>query len=184
MSAQKNGLKTKNMRKIVTILLIIVLAVGSGMPAEATQKKVNSAAVTGLVNEYHMEEGFTTVSVGSFGVGMIKALARMSAQTEEERQAIALMDKLNKVLVIEYNDASQEVRESFGRKVNALFDGAEKIIEIKEDGSTVNIYGTFADDGDSIDDLIMFIPEDCTMICLFGSISAQKVADLMAAANE
>lgn len=172
------------MRKIITILLIGILAVGSGMPAEATQKKVNSAAVTGLVNEYHMEEGFTTVSVGSFGLGMIKTLARMSAQTEEERQAIALMDKLNKVLVIEYNDASQEVRESFGRKVNTLFDGAEKIIEIKEDGSTVNIYGTFADDGDSIDDLIMFIPEDCTMICLFGSISAQKVADLMAAANE
>ena len=57
-------------------------------------------------------------------------------------------------------------------------------MEVKDEGDVLNIYGTCADDGDSIDDLIIFSPGDYSLIYLLGSISAQKMADLIEMANE
>ena len=55
---------------------------------------------------------------------------------------------------------------------------------MKEEGETVNIYGTSVNGGESIDDLMIFIPEDCTLVCILGSISAERIADLIEKANE
>ena len=75
-----------SMKKLITILLIVVLAGGTGLTAcsastgktktetaeagteaaikkEAAYKKVNSGAVTDLIREYNLTEGFETVSV-------------------------------------------------------------------------------------------------------------------------
>ena len=53
------------------------------------------------------------------------------------------------------------------------------IMEIKDEGETLNLYGTSSDDGSSIEDIILYVPEDHTLICLFGSISSQKIADIV-----
>ena len=54
-----------------------------------------------------------------------------------------------------------------------------EIVEVKEDGETLNVYATSASGGERLDDLIVFIPEDCALICLFGSISSDKIADIL-----
>ena len=73
---------------------------------------------------------------------------------------------------------------SFERKVSAILDDAEKIIEVKDGGDSLNVYGTMSKKGDRIEDLVIFIPEDCAMICLFGSISTDKIAELVKVTNE
>jgi hypothetical protein len=55
---------------------------------------------------------------------------------------------------------------------------------VKDEEETVNIYGTSVNGGESIDDLMIFIPEDCTLVCILGSISAERIADLIEKANE
>ncbi len=195
-----------SMKKLITILLIVVLAGGTGLTAcsastgntktetakaetaapinkEAAHKKVNSGAVTGLIREYNLTEGFETVSVGGLGLGLIRMIANASMD-EEERAALELMDELRRIVVLDYEDADPAKRESFTRRMTDILDRAEKIMEVKDDGEILNIYGTCADDGDSIDDLIIFSPGDYSLICLFGSISSQKVADLIEMANE
>ena len=195
-----------SMKKLITILLIVVLAGGTGLTAcsastgkkktetaeagtaaaikkEAAHKKVNSGAVTDLIREYNLTEGFETVSVGGLGLGLIKMIAKPSMD-EEERAALEIMDGLRRIVVLDYEDADSSQRESFTRKMTEILDSAEKIIEVKDEEDVLNIYGTCADDGDSIDDLMVFSPGDCSLICLFGSISTQKVADLIEMAND
>ena len=195
-----------SMKKLITILLIVVLAGGTGLTAcsastgktktetaeavteaaikkEAAYKKVNSGAVTDLIREYNLTEGFETVSVGGLGLGLVRMIAK-SSMDEEERAALEIMDGLRRIVVLDYEDADSSQRESFTRKMTGILDRAEKIMEVKEEEEILNIYGTFADEGDSIDDLMIFSPGDCSLICLFGSISTQKVADLIEMAND
>ena len=190
-----------SMRKIITISLIIVLTAGAGLTScsastgkkeaetaatikkGAEYKNTNSGAVTDLIREYNLTEGFEAVSVGGLGLGLIRMIANASMD-EEERAALELMDELRRIVVLDYEDADSSKRESFTRRMTDILDRAEKIMEVKDEGDILNIYGTCADDGDSIDDLVIFSPGDCSLICLFGSISSQKVADLIEMAND
>lgn len=190
-----------SMRKIITISLIIVLTAGAGLTScsastgkkeaetaatikkGAEYKNTNSGAVTGLIREYNLTEGFETVSVGGLGLGLIKMIAKPSMD-EEERAALEIMDGLRRIVVLDYEEADSSKRESFTRKMTDILDRAEKILEVKDEEDILNIYGTCADDGDSIDDLMIFSPGDCSLICLFGSISSQKIADLIEMAND
>lgn len=190
-----------SMKKLITILLIVVLAGGTGLTAcsssagkkdaetaaaikkEAAHKKVNSGAVTDLIREYNQTEGFESVSIGGLGLGLIRMMAKTSMD-EEERAALEIMDGLRRIVVLDYEDADSSQSESFTRRMTDILDRAEKILEVKDEEDILNIYGTCANDGDSIDDLIIFCPGDYSLICLFGSVSAQKVADLIEIAND
>ena len=37
----------------------------------------------------------------------------------------------------------------------------------------------FLKDEIGIDDIILFVPQDCALICLFGKISTEKIADII-----
>ena len=83
------------MKHTIIILLVAVLAAGAGQTAcsastrkteteteaatkkEAAHKKVNSGAVTGLIREYNLTEGFEAVSVGGLGLGLIRKKERL-----------------------------------------------------------------------------------------------------------
>ncbi len=173
-----------DMKRIIAMLMMAVVIAGTMVEAEAKDRNVRSGEVISLIRNYNLEEGFEVVSVGNLGLGLAKMVARIAAESEEEKAVVNLMTGLNKVLVVEYEDASQEKKDSFNAKISKLLTEAEKIIEVKDDGETVNIYGTSADDGETIDDLMIFIPEESTLVCLFGSISSKAVADVMAASNK
>ena len=112
-----------SMKKLITILLIVVLAGGTGLTAcsastgktktetaeagteaaikkEASYKKVNSGAVTGLIREYNLTEGFEAVSVGGLGLGLIRMIANASMD-EEERAALEEENRKLRLLISE-----------------------------------------------------------------------------------
>lgn len=168
------------MKRLIAIVLLAAFAAGIGSPeSKASGRKVNSGDMASLVREYNLYQGFDVVSVSGLGLGLVKMIAKASAENEEDRMALEVIDGLRKIIVVDYMAAEQDRKDSFSRKAAGLLKNAEKIIEVKEDGETVNVYGTAASDGDRIDDLIVFIPEECTLICLFGSISSDKIADIV-----
>lgn len=169
-----------DMKRLIAIVLLAAFAAGIGSPeSKASGRKVNSGDMASLVREYNLYQGFDVVSVSGLGLGLVKMIAKASAENEEDRMALEVIDGLRKIIVVDYMAAEQDRKDSFSRKAAGLLKNAEKIIEVKEDGETVNVYGTAASDGDRIDDLIVFIPEECTLICLFGSISSDKIADIV-----
>ncbi len=186
------------MKKIISILLLAAFAMSmTGITASAgrpdmtgpagpenTPGKVNTGAVTELISDYRLEEGFEVMSVGGLGLGLIRMMAKVSVETEEDKAAIEIMDHLKKIIVVDYDEVEASRKASFERKINAILDKAEKIMEVKDEDDVVNIYGTGSGDGDRINDIIIYTPGECALICLFGSISSQKIADLIVMANE
>lgn len=174
------------MKKIISILVVVIFTMTSIAQAvtQSDSKKVNPGAVTSLVKEYYGTEGFEIVSIGSFGLGLTRIIAKASADTPEDREMLGILDNLNRVVVVDFEEADGGHKGSFVKKISALLENAEKIIEIKDGGETFNLYGTSSEGGERIDDIIIFVPEDCALICLFGSISAQKIADIIEIAND
>lgn len=167
------------MKKFIAIVLLTALTAGSGMTVGAASRKANSAAVTSLVREYNNREGFETVSVGSLGLGLVRVIAKAAAESPEDRKALEILDGLNRVVVMEYASADSQTRQEFTAKVEKILENSEKILEVKDGGETLNLYGTSSGNGERIDDIILYVPEECSLICLFGKISTEKIADII-----
>ena len=69
--------------------------------------------------------------------------------------------------------------ETFLREMSELLRNAEKIMEVKDSGDSVDIYGTMSKDGDRINDIIIHVPEDCTFVCFFGNIRTEDLGDIV-----
>lgn len=145
---------------------------------------VNTRRVISAIRDYRYEPGFEVVSVGKFWMGLTRIAAGLAVETEEERMALSILNNIDKIVVVEYEDASEAKRREFDSRLSGLLDRAEKIVEVKDEEDILYIYGTSVNDAESIDDLMIYIPEDCTLICILGSISAEKIADLIKMANE
>lgn len=169
------------MKRIIFALLMLTFLMPS---ASAGERKSGTREIIGLVKEYRPVQGFDVISVGSFGLGLVKMVAKLEAESEEERQALKLLDNIDKVLVVEYGGASDAARKAFDSKLGQILENSEKVLEVKEDGENLNIYGTSADDGGRIDDLMIYVQEDSALICILGSVSMEDVASLVEMKNE
>lgn len=186
------------MKKIIFVILVWAAAIlpgsagnsnGSVRNSETSagsseRTTVNTRRVISAIRDYRYEPGFEVVSVGKFWMGLTRIAAGLAVETEEERRALSILNNIDKIVVVDYEDASEAKRRAFDSRLSRLLDRAEKIIEVKDEEDIVNIYGTSVNDAESIDDLIIYIPEDCTLVCILGSISAEKIADLIKMANE
>lgn len=167
------------MKRIVAMLMLAVIVAGHSADVAAKERKTRSRDVISLVQEYRTTEGFDVVSVGSLGMGLVKIIANIAADTPEDKAALSILDGLNKVVVVDYGAMDHGRKESFVADVEALLKNAEMILEAKDEGDTVRIYGTASEDGNKISDLMVFTPEENTLVCLLGSISAEKIGELM-----
>ena len=167
------------------MLLTAALTAGTIVPAAAVpkEKKVDAEKVLNLINDYREKDGFDIVSMGGLTWGLIKMVAKSSA-SEADRKALEVLDGLNRFVVVEYHGADTNARDAFSRKAEEILDGVEKIIEIKEGGETMNIYGTLSKDGKLIKDIIIFVPEDCSLLCFMGSIDTESLGEVVKMTNE
>ena len=169
------------MKRIIFVLLTLVVMTAGCL---AGNRNVKTKNVISTISEYTHEPGFEVVSIGKLGLGLAKMLGNLSAETEEDKAAIAILNGINKLVVVDYEDAPEDKRKAFDSRLAKALENAEKIIEVKDEEDTVNIYGTSARGGESIDDLMIYIPGDCTLVCILGSISAERIADLIKMTNE
>ena len=168
------------MKKIISIIMLIVLMAGTGISNAAAPKgKPDSEAMTAIVSKYQGNEGFTIVSFSNVAMGFIKMLANATAQTKEDKEALDILDGIHKFVVVEYAEASDEKKAAFSKDMSALLKDAEKIIEVKENGDNVDIYGTISKDGDRIQDFIINAQNEHAIVCFFGSISIKDLGGVM-----
>ena len=169
------------MKNIIFVILGLWLTACSCI---AENKHVNTSNVINTIGEYKDVSGVQVISAGKLILGLGKFAAKLSVDSEEERAALEILNGIDKVVVLNYEDAAEAQKNELNARFSNLFNQTETILEVKEDGATVNIYGTSVNEGESIDDLMIFIPEEYTLICILGSISADKVGELIKIANE
>ena len=170
------------MKKVIAFIMLVVVTTGTGISQAAVAK--DKDGIADLIRKYEGSEGFEIISFGSFPMGLVKLMANAAADCPEDREALDILDGIHKFAVVEYAGASAERKSAFNKDMSALLKDAEKMIEVKDEGDSVDIYGTLSDDGKKISDVIIHIPEDCTFVCFFGNIRTEDLGDVVKMANE
>lgn len=198
-----------NMKKIFVALMAITMLTASECTSNAgIRKSVNKSRINTLVEELRAEaraEGIDSdresltlpgiklvsennldiVSIGSLGISVIKLGTRMSGEDAEEmRMARSLFKGIKKLMIVSYDECPVELRERFNRKVARTLNGCELLIEAKDEGEKVSIYGTTSRDGSKISDIVLFAPDDGALMCFFGTIDAARLGELAASAGK
>ena len=169
------------MKRIIFVILSLWL---TAFVSFAADRNVDTRNIINTISEYKHVSGVHVISVGRLGLGLAKMVANLSAESEEERAAQEILNGINKVVVVNYEEATAAKQKELNSKLSRLLSKAEKILEVKDEEDTVNIYGTSVNGGESVDVLMIFIPVDYTLICVLGSISAERIADIIKIANE
>ena len=159
------------MKKIIFVTLSLLTA---SFVSIAANRNTDTKNILNAISDYKDISGVEVISVGKLGLGLVK----------EDKAILALLNGINKLVVISYEDAAAAKQQELNSKLSMLLKDAEKILEFKNEEEAVNIYGTSANGGKSIENLMIFIPEEYTLICAIGSIKAEKIADLIKIANE
>ena len=169
------------MKKIIFVTLSLLTA---SFVSIAANRNTDTKNILNAISDYKDVSGVEVISVGKLGLGLAKGVANLSAESKEDKAILALLNGINKLVVVSYEDAAAAKQQELNSKLSMLLKDAEKILEFKNEEEAVNIYGTSANGGKSIENLMIFIPEEYTLICAIGSIKAEKIADLIKIANE
>ena len=157
----------------------MVLSLGTA--AQAGHKTQNHQ-LRNLVSYYKGTEGFEVVELGGVALGLMKAAARSAAETEEDRQAMALFKGLKRLTVVDFSDASDHAKETFLRKVNKILAHDEMLMEAKDSGETIRIYGSSTKDENLLENIVILASE--ALIFVRGTIRVDQVGALMQQANQ
>ena len=163
------------MKKIL-ITLMMLLSLGTVALAGEPNRQLRN-----LVSDYRGTQGFDVVELGGVSLSLLKAAAKTAAKTPEDREALRLFNGLKRLTIVDFSEAEPEVKDKFLRKVNRILRSGEMLLEAKDGGETVRIYGTSSDDGNLLEDVALLAGE--ALIFVRGSIRADQVAALMKQAD-
>jgi hypothetical protein len=135
-----------------------------------------------LVSSFKRTEGFDVVDLGGPAMLLLKAAARAEADDPEDRAALDLFRRLKRLTVVDFSEATPEKREEFLRRLDRILAGEEILMEAKDGGEKVAIYGLTSKDGSRIDDII--IRADDALISVRGSIRTDQIEALMKQASK
>lgn len=130
-----------------------------------------------IVKKYSHREGFEVMDLGRLLVGTLRAAALLdSDMDEEDRAALKAFSRVNRLVVVDFEDASEADKTSFRCKVEKVLDKMELIMEAKDSGETIRIYGI--QDDTNLKDVILY-SSDGTLLSVSGSIDLEHIGELM-----
>lgn len=144
------------------------------------ESSISRAKLNSLVSICRTYEDVEIVKVGSVGMSLLKFAARISAEDAEDREALRAMNGIKSISVMDYSECRAGDRDAISARIDHLLAGKTPIMEVKDDGEAMFIYGVVSEDGGQIEDFVLYTPSDCALIGIFGSIDT---AALMESAN-
>jgi len=163
------------------VLSILLLALPLLFPARNAGASVPKEKLLGIISEYKVYEGVEVVRVGRVGTSAIKSMIRLAALTEDDpdiRDAMRIIAGIKRVVIMEFEDCDDWVRERICFKLDKALSGSDLLMEVKDGDSGMSMYGVVSDDSSVVKDFVLYSPADCTLICMFGSLSMDAVTRL------
>ena len=158
------------MKKGILTLFLALFAV-CGAWAGAPDK------IGGIVKQYSGREGFEVRNLGRFLLGAFRAAAFLDSDLDEEdRAALDAFSGIKRLVIVDFEEASEADKTSFRRKVEKVLDKMELIMETKDSGETIRIYGIEEDN--NLKDVILY-GSDGTLLSVSGSIGLEHIGELM-----
>ena len=161
-------------------ILMLLLALGPVCMNPAAARKVNKSRLGSFVQEYKGKDNFEVINLGSIALRLMRGAAKLSADSAEDREALKIMDGLKRVMIVSYEDADDRMKQRFISGLDKILGDSETLLEAKSDGDTVRIFGTMSRDGEKIEDVIIHVPDSGTLVCLFGTLAASQLENVIA----
>ena len=158
-------------------LIIIAVALGTVCCSWAGKP----SKVTDLARQYGRKDGFEVVSMGRVLISALGVAASMDKDLDrEDRAALNAFKGINKLTVVDFEDASESDKNAFRGKLESILGNMELILEAKDSGEVVKIYGH--DDGKNLKDIVIYCPDEA-LISINGSIAMENIGRLIEAAK-
>ena len=169
------------MKKTFLAIALVLLTVTA--LADLPKKSVRQESLISLINEYSFHDGFEVVRVGSLGTAAIKGVAKIAALADKDdpdiREMVKILNGVKKLAVVEYEECDDKVRDKFNRKLERLLESSDLLMEAKDGEDILRMYGVVTEDSSTVKDFVLYVPSDCALICLFGSISLDSLSKFM-----
>ena len=169
-------------KHLLLVSIALLVSVAGAVPSKAAESD-NGRRITSLVREYSSMPNFEVVNLGRLGIGLVKATMRANMDKDEMALLDAIRD-IKRIVIADYGSCSPGLKTEFSQKLERLLDKDQLLVEAKDSGETVSIYGVPSDDGDKVTDLIINVPEDGALICIQGTIPMSKVAEILEEQNK
>ncbi len=178
-------------KKFLLILIIALTATATFCQAKDSGKKVPRKAINSLVNEFRHYDEFECLNLGKFMTSVIRKVGALSLydddmdaqEREEAKVALSALKSVKGMTIVDYEDCEMEVRQRFNQKMTHLLEGVELLMSAKDEDESVYLYGYVTGDGAKVRDLVIFSPEDGSMICIYGTIDMEKIGALASVAE-
>ena len=158
----------KTMKKLFLALVLTLQMVGCAM--------AGPAGVLNLVNQYRYREDVDVISVGPMGMSLLRVVAGASSGLDKDiLDLLSITKGIKRITIVDFEDSS--IREDLAWKLERELEGMDLIMEAKDDGECVRIFGR--DDGECIRDFLLYTSEG-TLIMTRGKVNADKIIALMA----
>lgn len=112
---------------------------------------------------------------------LIKGIAGLSGEAEDDdtKKALEAIKDIDDLTVLTFEDCSDEDKKVIKSKLESILEKAEILLEASEDGEKVQIFGTSKEGTNVVNDVIVYIPDECTVVCLMGSISMDDLTQMI-----
>ena len=138
-----------DMKKILFTLCLVLCLAPTAWAGNPTGK------LRTLVNEFRDEPGFEIVDMGPLALGLIRTAARAEAKNDDDRKALQVFKDIKRLTVLDFSDTDAARKEKFLRKAKRILADEEVLMEAKDDGETVRVYGLSNAAGDILEDIIV-----------------------------
>ena len=136
-----------------------------------------SGKIRTLVNDFRDQPGFEVVEMGPVALGLIRVAARGEVKNDDDRKALQVFKDIKRLTILDFSDADAAHKEKFLRKARRILADEEMLMEAKDGGETVRIYGLSNAAGDILEDIIL-LAEDA-LISVRGKIRADLIGELI-----
>ena len=136
-----------------------------------------SGKIRTLVNDFRDQPGFEVVEMGPVALGLIRAAARGEVKNDDDRKALQVFKDIKRLTILDFSDADAARKEKFLRKAKRILADEEMLMEAKDDGETVRIYGLSNAAGNILEDIIILAGD--ALISVRGKIRADLVGELV-----
>ena len=161
------------------LLLFLLLLPLTASAARPNKKNVSQREVASVVSEVRHCDGVEVMRLGWLGTALVKGVAvHVDDNDDDLREIRQALRGIKGVAIMSYEDASEEVRSKIERRLDRAMKGRELLLEAKDDGESVQIFGVMDDAHGTVRDFVMHVPGSGALICLFGSIPMDAVSKL------
>lgn len=134
-------------KEIITLFLALATCLGAWAG--------NPARIERLVGEYKGHRGFEVVTMGRLGMNLMRNVAILSGDLDrDEREAMKSLQNINKIVAVDFEDAAYSSRSGFTAKLEEILKDMPLLMEMRDDGETVRIYGK--EEGTYIRDFVLY----------------------------